>query len=394
MDGKERINDGENGTKPASPQQHQQQKKNPPVKKRSLPSPHEVIGEQAASLESSKTEEQNIGEQAAHDTAETSKPPAKRTRTEVGDRRRGWNTETPPSWGDAGGETPPVTKDDSLRDLIYTVPTKQDTSTDIMSDSMGKTPVPHVHRSHSSGSVSSELSSSSASTTRHDALSPLPPSYVSEVPPAPPSTPASAASNSVWDFGGSMTPAGLMTPLPVQPAVLNATKLEQQQLLAEGAATPAPNRAASGDKGDDAPPHTLVSDDFSDWAVGDRYEMVRILGRGSYGEVAQAIDLREGRPDAFVAIKRIQSPFDQEVDAIRLYREIHILRQMRGHECIIQLIDVVQPPTDDLDDFHDLYLVFECKSMHKVRNMGLDLNNIFSHLCLFLCPPFFVCQRC
>ena len=84
------------------------------------------------------------------------------------------------------------------------------------------------------------------------------------------------------------------------------------------------------------------------------------MGRGSYGEVAQAIDLHSGRRDAFVAIKRIQSPFDQEIDAIRLYREIHILRRMRGHECIIQLLDIVQPPTDDIDDFHDLYMVFEC----------------------------------
>jgi len=91
--------------------------------------------------------------------------------------------------------------------------------------------------------------------------------------------------------------------------------------------------------------------------------MVRILGRGSYGEVAQAVDRHAGRPDAYVAIKRIQSPFEQQVDAVRLYREVHILRRMRGHECIIQLLDVVQPPSEDLDDFNDLYLVFECKCL-------------------------------
>lgn len=142
-------------------------------------------------------------------------------------------------------------------------------------------------------------------------------------------------------------------------SLLNASRLEQQ-MLAEGAATPAPTKGggAGTAQGDDA--LRPMSEDFSDWAVGERYEMVRILGRGSYGEVAQAIDRRAGKEDAFVAIKRIQSPFDQEVDAVRLYREIHILRQMRGHECIIQLVDVVQPPTEDLDDFHDLYLVFEC----------------------------------
>lgn len=162
-----------------------------------------------------------------------------------------------------------------------------------------------------------------------------------DVPPAPPSTPASLADtfhpsiDSLFGF------------------VENATALEQQQrrLLAEDSvATPAPPRPAPTNKGG--------KDDFSEWAVGERYEMLRMLGRGSYGEVAQAKDVWTGE---FVAIKRITSAFDQEVDAIRLYREMHILRGLRGHECIIQLLNVVQPPSEDLNDFYDLYLVFECK---------------------------------
>ena len=150
------------------------------------------------------------------------------------------------------------------------------------------------------------------------------------LPPAPPSTPASNPDMIAWDVGAS-------TPLPIRNGVENAARLEQQ-LLAEGAATPAPKPP---------PPEAartsqqLPPDDFSDWAVGDRYDLKRILGRGSYGQVAQAVDLNAGSPDAFVAIKRIQSPFDEEVDAIRLYREMYILRQMRGHECVIQLLDVV-----------------------------------------------------
>ena len=353
---------------------------NPAPKKRSLPSPHEVIEEHAASMESSKRERQQQQHQhqqnASHKKTSSShtsgSPTAKRSKGEESRSssaiiQQQHNQKGHDQSAMAGGETPPTTEKDRL--LNRKMPPK---TGGLPPHSTAKTPVPHVHRSQSSGSVSSDLSSSSASTQqmRHEALSPIPPTFVSEVPPAPPSTPASTASHTilnsnVWDFGPNMP--GLMTPLPVQPPVLNAQQLEEQQWLAEGAVTPAPNRDTD-DYYDGGPPtaaapapHTMLSDDFSDWAVGDRYKMVRVLGRGSYGEVAQALDLRAGRSDAFVAIKRIQSPFDQEVDAIRLYREIHILRQMRGHECIIQLVDVVQPPTDDLDDFHDLYLVFECK---------------------------------
>ena len=217
-------------------------------------------------------------------------------------------------------------------------------------DAEPRTPVPLVHRRHSTGGSSSPSDLSSSSRTNRDAsLSPATP-YAPEIPPAPPCTPASDKTA----FSGRFE--GLSTPLPYS-AVRNADQLEQQQLLSEGAVTPAPTKPDRPPRPNQQP----LSDDFSEWAVGDRYKLLRMLGRGSYGEVAQALDLHQGRSDAYVAIKRIQSPFDQEVDAVRLFREIHILRRLRGHECVIQLMDVVEPPSDDLDDFHDLYLVFECK---------------------------------
>lgn len=186
-------------------------------------------------------------------------------------------------------------------------------------------------------------------------MSPVTP-YISEVPPAPPSTPAS-------DFKTTMSASrleGMATPLPYATAVRNAAQLEQQQLLSDGAVTPAPTKPASNRTAPDQVSRSnQLVDDFMDWAVGERYKMVRMLGRGSYGEVAQAFDLQNGNTS--VAIKRIQSPFDQEVDAVRLFREIHILRCLKGNDCVIDLLDVVQPPTNDLEDFNDLYLVFECE---------------------------------
>ena len=151
---------------------------------------------------------------------------------------------------------------------------------------------------------------------------------------------------------------------------------------------------------------------------------MRILGRGSYGEVAQAKDLayrpapsptnlppghpshvheqhhsaqnggEETSPEPedthdypdnhghgpYVAVKRIAGAFDQEIDAVRLYREMHILRRLKGHDCIINLLDVVEPkhveriaksPSQgdmqqqqqqkypDLANFRDLYMVFD-----------------------------------
>lgn len=240
------------------------------------------------------------------------------------------------------------------------------------------------HRSnHSSESIFSDVSSASAATDRYGALSPNTEAFSTylDMPPAPPSTPASTG-RSLY----ATIDAGLATPIPTlsRGSFINTHHLERQQHFydfSDGGVTPAqtdvpvnsyasaqdpatamtPRATPRTNRPMDDSPTKILSVDFSDWAVGDRYKLIRMLGRGSYGEVAQALDLNAGRTDAYVAIKRIQSPFEKEVDSVRLYREINILRRIAGHDCIIRLLDVVQPPTQDLDDFHDLYLVFECK---------------------------------
>lgn len=65
---------------------------------------------------------------------------------------------------------------------------------------------------------------------------------------------------------------------------------------------------------------------FSNWMLPDRYRLVRILGKGSYGQVAEAYDSHTQKK---VAIKKIANVFDQEIDTKRLYREIYILRHLK-----------------------------------------------------------------
>ena len=225
--------------------------------------------------------------------------------------------------------------------------------------------------------------------------------YSSKLPPAPPSTPAAAPKD------------GGFTPLPYQTSLIRG-KLSTSKLLCKqtsvdndstrstpptyplgddditppsgskgalsrksytnkdqspdisGAATE-PRRGGGG-KHSGSKSKTKAPD-FDKWDVGNKYQLKRMLGKGSYGEVAQAIDLttisthqskKEPQDSSnYVAVKKISNCFRQEVDAIRLYREMYILRKLRGHSCVIQLLDVVQPRSSDLSLFNDLYLVFE-----------------------------------
>lgn len=246
--------------------------------------------------------------------------------------------------------------------------------------------------------------------------------YSRPFPPAPPSTPAAPkdsyhplpyqAGVADGELGYSIEFRRAQAPLdgtastPPQDSIVTTTSNLLPPFVDPEAPTPLPDRkppskslqdgAATPDISGDAterrrgatatpaggkrPPTLAKKTDFDEWDVGDRYELKRILGRGSYGEVAQAVDLHAvafqqktpendsdprlqnfhpHRNSTYVAVKKISKAFDQEVDAIRLFREMHILRRLRGHECVIQLIDVVQPRSSDLKHFNDLYLVFE-----------------------------------
>ncbi|XP_014229498.1 mitogen-activated protein kinase 14A-like isoform X1 [Trichogramma pretiosum] len=101
----------------------------------------------------------------------------------------------------------------------------------------------------------------------------------------------------------------------------------------------------------------------TEWEVPDRYEMLRPVGSGAYGQVCSAFDKLYRRK---VAIKKLARPFQSDIHAKRTFRELRLLRHMH-HENVIGLLDVYSPCTS-MQDFENVYLV--------THLMGADLNNI------------------
>ncbi|CAK58501.1 unnamed protein product (macronuclear) [Paramecium tetraurelia] len=92
---------------------------------------------------------------------------------------------------------------------------------------------------------------------------------------------------------------------------------------------------------------------FSDWQVGDDYEIIRQIGSGSYGQVVEAMQKSINRK---VAIKRLTAIFDDEIDCKRILREICILRELK-HQNLIQIIEILEP--QDPKSFDTIYVVME-----------------------------------
>ena len=62
----------------------------------------------------------------------------------------------------------------------------------------------------------------------------------------------------------------------------------------------------------------------------------------------------EKKTKRIVALKKIFDAFQNATDAQRTYREIMFLRELAGHDNVVQLLDVMKADND-----RDIYLVFE-----------------------------------
>ncbi|KAL4360882.1 hypothetical protein GQ457_04G039140 [Hibiscus cannabinus] len=113
----------------------------------------------------------------------------------------------------------------------------------------------------------------------------------------------------------------------------------------------------------------LETEFFTEYGEGSQYQIQEIIGKGSYGVVASAIDNHTGEK---VAIKKINDVFEHVSDATRILREIKLLRLLR-HPDIVEIRHIMLPPSRR--EFRDIYVVFELmeSDLHQVIKANDDL---------------------
>jgi serine/threonine protein kinase len=108
---------------------------------------------------------------------------------------------------------------------------------------------------------------------------------------------------------------------------------------------------------------------FTEYGEASQYQIQEVIGKGSYGVVAAAVDTRTGER---VAIKKINDVFEHVSDATRILREIKLLRLLR-HPDIVEIKHIMLPPSRR--EFQDIYVVFELmeSDLHQVIKANDDL---------------------
>ncbi|XP_061987085.1 mitogen-activated protein kinase 12-like [Populus nigra] len=108
---------------------------------------------------------------------------------------------------------------------------------------------------------------------------------------------------------------------------------------------------------------------FTEYGEASQYEIQEVVGKGSYGVVASAIDTHTGER---VAIKKMTNIFEHVSDATRILREIKLLRLLK-HPDIVEIRHIMLPPSPR--EFKDIYVVFELmeSDLHQVIKLNNDL---------------------
>lgn len=100
--------------------------------------------------------------------------------------------------------------------------------------------------------------------------------------------------------------------------------------------------------------------------VPKNYELLKAVGKGSYGIVCKA---KDKNADEIVAIKKMMNPFKIPGQIIRILREIRLLKFL-NHENIIQIKDLF--PAVSIKNFESIYLVTEFVSTDLMQIIHSD----------------------
>lgn len=115
-----------------------------------------------------------------------------------------------------------------------------------------------------------------------------------------------------------------------------------------------------------------------------RYNVLQVLGKGSYGTVCSAIDLK-CKDKSMLAIKKISNIFSKEVLLKRAIRELKLMEFFKGHKNIIGLIDldiVYMKPYDGLYCFQELIDYDLAKVIHSsVQFSEFHIKSFFYQIC-------------
>ena len=79
---------------------------------------------------------------------------------------------------------------------------------------------------------------------------------------------------------------------------------------------------------------STYTDNENHFLVDSRYEIVRVLGKGSYGVVCSAIDTKSSSSgmEHKIAIKKVTKIFNKDILLIRAIRELKFMMFFRGHK--------------------------------------------------------------
>ncbi|KAH9119502.1 hypothetical protein LEN26_011613 [Aphanomyces euteiches] len=107
------------------------------------------------------------------------------------------------------------------------------------------------------------------------------------------------------------------------------------------------------------------------FTVSERYRMIKVVGKGTYGVVIAASDVQHG---GTFAIKKIGQFMRHPKVAMLAFREIQLMNKLGAHPCIMGIHELQRPLSFDM--FDDLYIVQPlmetdlCRVIHSKEHMS------------------------